>query len=169
MAQVMSPPRYLALLLLGSGLAACAGGADRYPSLAIRDAERVQGTFEVAEAPPPQPLGADTLASIDSLVSDARAAHSEFMSAAPRATVLVRQAQGAAVASNQWGDAQVALSNLDSQRSLAAIPLGSLDLLYAHAAISLEQRAAIDEARNAVIALLEEEDLVLAQLRGTLK
>ena len=41
-----------ALLVAPALLAGCAADTDRYPSLAIRDVERVSGTFEVAEGDP---------------------------------------------------------------------------------------------------------------------
>ena len=51
----------LALSLLALPLAACAAGSGDYPSLAIRDAERVEGSFETGTPlpdlpPPPSPL-----------------------------------------------------------------------------------------------------------------
>lgn len=162
--------RKLAPPLLALALCACASTSDRYPSLAIRDAERVQGAFEpdTAEAPEvvPSPPSADLLGRLSQLRQAASGAHREFVSAVPAAQRLAAAAGG--IGSDSWASAQVALSSLDGARSKAAVPLGDLDVLFIDATIAADQRQAIGEARDEVLRLIAEEDAVLARLRQRL-
>lgn len=162
----------IAPLLLAAPLAACAAGSADYPSLAIRDAERVEGSFEPAapaEAPPPPaPPSADLLGRLSQLQAQASSAHRAFLEAAPGARRAVFAARGAAVESNAYADAQIALADLDSHRSRTAVALGDLDLLFAEATLAFELRAPIAEVRSEVAALIAREDAVLAELRGAI-
>lgn len=164
--------RQLPFVLAPFMLFACQSAGADYPSLAIRDAERVQGTFEVAgsneAAPQPEPLQQGTLDRLGLLVEQARRAHTQFMEAAPGARSTVSAARGSSVESDSWAAAQVALADLESTRSSAAIALGDLDLLFADATLSFTERDAIGEARETVVALIAIEDRTLAELRGGL-
>jgi hypothetical protein len=156
--------------ILALGLTACASTAGKYPSLAIRDAERVQGTFEPDAAPTPAPAppppSAELVARLGQLVDDASRAHRTFTAAVPGAQRAVAAAGG--TGSDSWASAQVALADLDAARSKAAVPLGELDVLYIDATLAAEQRAAIGAAREQVVGMIGEEDAVLARLRGRL-
>lgn len=159
--------RSLLLLSTATLLTACASAGDRYPSLAIRDAERVQGTFAVspAAAPTEAPAPPGTLDRVAQLGAEARSAHAKFMAAAPGARQAVGAARDAAVTENRWAVAQIALADLDSARSEAAIALGDLDLLYADATLAFTEREQIGATRREVLALLSEADRILAELR----
>lgn len=151
-------------------LGGCASTSGDYPSLAIRDAERVTGTMEPAgegsvqtsPAPAPEGLGQQ----LAQLASAASAAHADFLAAAPQAERLVSAGAGAGVASDRWAAAQVALADLDSARSRAAVSLGDLDLLYADATLAWQEREAITAARDEVTGMIAEEDAILARLRN---
>ena len=156
--------------LLAVLLAACATPSGEYPSLALRDAERVEGSFEpdTAQAPPPAPSppSADLLARLAQLRKAAASAHSEFLSGVPAAERLARAA--GSIGSDSWASAQVALAGLDSARSETAIALGDLDVLYIDATLAADQREAIGAARAEVVRLVGEEDETLARLRARL-
>lgn len=162
--------RKLALPLFALALSACASTLDRYPSLAIRDAERVEGTFETdaapAPAPVPAPPSAELISRLAELRSEAASAHREFLSIVPDAQRRVAAAGG--VGSDGWASAQVALASLDAARSKAAVPLGHLDVLFIDATLAADQREAIVAAREEVLAMIAEEDAALAQLRARL-
>ena len=170
-------------------LAACATAPETaYPSLAIRDAERasglypvptgdcigaddasdqVEGQFEPADpapaAPAPMPAPAsDTLARAAQLEAIAREAHSEFERALPATRTAVR-ARGA-VGSKSWGRAQVAIADLRSIRARTAIPLADLDTLVATRSVGGEPVETIAAARDAVAALVAQEDAALSEL-----
>ena len=151
-------------------LAGCTSTGSDYPSLSIRDAERVTGTLEsdgtqvVPTGPSAAPAGlGERLAQ---LTSAASTAHADFLAAAPQAERLVEGGAGAAIASERWAAAQVALADLDSARSRAAIQLGDLDLLYTDATLAWQEREAIAAAREEVTGMIAEEDAILARLRN---
>ena len=160
-------------LTLASLLGACASTGGDYPSLAVRDAERAEGQFDTGEparlAIPPVEVdmtgGLD--ARLSSLVTAAEEAHAEFIAVLPRATRLVSAA--GSVGSDSWAAAQVALAELDSARSRAAIPLGDLDTIFVASRIAAEDAASIEAARNRVLALVGEEDAVLEDLRARIR
>ncbi len=158
---------YLAPLAL---LAGCAAPQEDYPSLAVRDIERVSGTMEVAPPPPPpavQPPA--TLERLDELVADARSAHAQFLAAAPAARNSARAARGAATGSDNWGRAQVAIADLEARRSSAMIALADLDRLYVNAASSAEDLTPIVAARDEIGALVDEQNSVIDSLLGELQ
>ena len=77
-----------ALITLNSAwlLGACASTGDRYPSLAIRDVERVEGSFDApsdTQQIAPTPLPADTLQRIAQLRAEAAEAHEAFVAMVP--------------------------------------------------------------------------------------
>ena len=160
-------PAVVMLSLAAIGLGGCAAASDKYPSLAVRDAERVKGSFEVPPAPEPSPLPAATLTNVESMVERARVSHIRFVAAVPAAWRAVGSASGN-IESDSWASAQVALADLDSMRSDTAIALGDLDLAFTDATLSFTQRAAIGEARSKVVELVSEEDRLLADLRGAM-
>ena len=156
-------------------LTACASAGDgRFPSLATRPGERVSGTIAPASAPLPPPATAATGARLTQLVAKAEAAHATFAERRGSADSLSRAAQGAAVASEAWSVAQMALAGLEAARSEAMISLADLDALYvaAHAAAvptgGSGDLDAVAAARAQVTALIAEEDATLAAYRGRL-
>lgn len=162
--------------MLASALAGCSSTAtEGYPSLAIRDVERVQGSFEPV---PTQKLDVPEVevdlaggldARLSALVAQARSAHADFLSSRPGAERLVAAASGAAIGSDNWAAAQIALADLDSARSVAAVALGDLDIIHAAAEVQAEDTGAIDEARNRVLTIIGEEDAALQRLRDRVR
>ena len=166
----------IAILFPLALLAACAStGATRYPSLATRPGERVSGTAEPVAAPVPPPATAATGSRIARLRAQAQAAHVRFGERRASAASLSSAAKGAAVGSEAWSVAQVALASLEAARSEAMIALADLDSLYVAAKIEAVPTDgsgdvdAIGAARNDVIGLIGEEDTTLANLRGRLR
>jgi hypothetical protein len=169
------PARLLLSALAALTLSACAssgdGGGD-YPSLAIRDVERARGQFEPIAVDPiavpevPVAYEGSLQERLAMLVEAARSAHQRFAANLPAARRTVASAGRAAIGSDAWGASQVALADLESIRSDAAIPLADLDILHIAASVAAEDRGQIDAARSAVIALVEEEDEALAELRA---
>lgn len=162
----------IARLALVMPLTACAGGSADYPSLAIRDAERVEGTFEPAPAPEPSPQpvqpSPDLLQRLAQLRTAAASAHQAFLETAPGTRRAVEAARGTGVESKSWAAAQVALADLDSARSQTAVPLGDLELMFANAALAFELREPIADTRSDVAAMVAQEDAILAELHGVL-
>ena len=148
-------------------VAGCASSGD-YPSLAQRPAERVEGAFapapaEAAPAPPPAP-SADLLERLASLRRDAAARHAEFTAALPGAQRLAAAAGG--TGTDSWASAQIALAELDSLRSRAAVALTDVDALWVDTIVESGPREAIAPVRDEVEALVRTEDQALARLRS---
>ena len=166
--------RKAAPFLLLPILAACGSTQGDYPSLAIRDAERSRGAIaapppEPTPAPPPRIVSADVLERIAAYRAQAIRANAAFERAAPSARRAVAAGAGAARASDAWAAAQVALADLESQRSLTAVPLADLDALYADQATGLDPVAEVAEARADVVAIVAGQDAVLAALRARIR
>ncbi|MCI4589093.1 hypothetical protein MOK15_03095 [Sphingobium sp. BYY-5] len=157
----MSPRRflpYLALLLSG-----CAGGQSGYPSLAKRPIE----SAPVAEvAPPPAPAPADPQLSADiaRYVAQAKTGAVAFDAAYAKADKAVHRASGAAVSSDIWVAAQVAISSLEAARNDSVSALASLDTLYVERSDQVADGKArggladIDTARSATLAQVDQQN-----------
>lgn len=176
---MISRPVFAALALLALSapvIAGCAADNSRYPSLARRDAERMVGSADpaapdrrpalVVPAPPPAGL----VQQLAALSEAARQANAKFQDRRPRADRAVSGT--AAVASDRWADAQVALAELESARSDTMIPLADLDALLARGAVTAAETgdgSALDPivaTRAEVAGLVEQQDAILARLRG---
>jgi Meckel syndrome type 1 protein len=152
-------------------LTACTKDEGAFPSLARRPAERLN-----APAPEATPTSEPTQAASDpalieriaALEAQARTAHERFSARTGPARTAATAAAGAAVASEAWSVATVALSELESARSETVIALADLDALYARAVVAGTDSAALAAAREAVVALVGEEDRVLGELHGKL-
>lgn len=151
-------------------LAACAADTTNYPSLAKREAERIANATIPPPALPPQGPVADP--GLDSrlagLVAKAEAAHEKFLARRGKAETLVGAAGGAAMGSESWAVASVALADLQSARSETMLVLADLDELWVAARVDGAPAQAIETARNRVSTLVGEEDRVVAGLNERL-
>lgn len=156
---------------LGCSLGACATPSEEYPSLAIRDAERVSGTLQPAPPAPyvPPPTPPAVLDRLDQLTGEAASAHQAFLAEAPRARSAVAAARGAQVGAESWSVAQVAVAGLESARSRAMIALADLDRLYVDAAVGGEELDRIGAARDRVNSQVEEQNATIDGLLGQLR
>lgn len=151
-------------------LSACAAPDGAYPSLAIREAERVTGTMQPVPPEPyaPPAIPAATLDAIERLASEAGQAHAAFQAEAPRTRAALATGVAGETGSDGWARAQVALAGLDAARSRTLISLADLDRLYVDAAVTGEEISVIEAARSKVLALVDEEDRMIASLAGAL-
>ncbi len=146
-------------------LSACVGSGDKYPSLAVRDAERASGAFTpVVEAPTPPVADPALLAGLQAIEARARSSYDAFQSAIPAAETALSAARGANQSSNRWAAAQIALAELDSQRSQTAIALTDLDLIYAEASSELTMAQEIAELRAKVASFVRAQDQIMSAL-----
>ncbi|MFC0205562.1 hypothetical protein [Novosphingobium soli] len=166
----------LLALLLPVAAAACSTAGD-YPSLAVRDVERVSGSGtpaagEATPAPPPlPPASADLVTRLAGLVDAARAADRRFQS--NRAVAERAVASAGSSGTDSWSAASVAVARLESSRSSTMAPLAELDVLYADArdvapADESPSAAAIGQARAEVAALVAAQDALIDRLSGRL-
>lgn len=157
-------------------LAGCAGSAE-YPSLAIRDVERVQGSAspapDAADAIPAlPPASADLTTRLAGLVETARQSHTRFQSR--QAATERAVAAAGATASESWSSAQVAVSDLQTSRSGALTALAELDQLYvderaAHPEQVSPAAATIATARDQVDGWVSAETSVISRLQARIR
>ncbi|MBS7670582.1 hypothetical protein [Croceicoccus gelatinilyticus] len=169
--------RLLVLACASAALSACASTSSKYPSLAVRDAERMTGSAEPAEpdvtAPvtPPAPP-ADLPGRLAAIEKMAYASHETFLAREATARAKARSASGAAPGTLAWSDAEVALSSLESARSDTMFALADLDSLLAVGAVDEADSGnpaglpQIVTLREKVEGLIAAEDAVLESLRG---
>jgi hypothetical protein len=159
----------IALLLSG-----CAGAHESYPSLARRPIE----TAPIAEiaAPTPAPAADPKLdADIARLKAQADKGSAAFDTAYARADKLTQVASSAAVSSDAWVTAQLAISNLESARNDSVSALASLDTLYVQRTNAVADGKAqggldsIDAARAGVLASVDTQNDRVDALKGRLK
>lgn len=162
-------------LLLLLALGACNADRSRYPSLAIRPAERAYGTGQEAISSQSLPLTveqpgmADLAARVAALRLAAFEAHARFTEQQGTAARLAQAARGQALGTNAWSQAAIALASLESARSQGMVALADLDRLFIAAteaaAIGPDTNLAlITPAHREVEALLSEEDRAIAAL-----
>ncbi len=165
--------RFPLIALAGASLtlSACAGNEGTYPSLAKRPAERITATWPPPAPPappPPAPLDPQTAGRLDSLVAQARRADARFHGKEAQTRRLVAAAGNAAMGSESWAVATVAVSELEAARAEAMLAMAELDSLYAEARTQGRDVTAIDAAREQVMAIIAGEDQVLQSLKGRL-
>lgn len=160
--------RFNHALMLLPLLSACATPPGEYPSLAIRDVERVTGTLEPVETKPyvPPPTPDEVLDRLDQLAAEAASAHQAFLAEVPAARRVVTATQGAEIGTDGWARASVAVAGLEGARSRAMIALADLDRLLVDAAIEGGALERIVAVRNAVTAQVDEQNATIASLLG---
>jgi hypothetical protein len=160
--------RCLALSALAL-LTACASAQSQYPSLAIRPAERANGTLQpVAAEPVLTPPPAATLDRVSQLAADGRAAHQAFTQQVAGARATIAGARGAAVGGDVWAQAEAALADVRAARGKTMIPLADLDRLFVDAATQGEATDRIGATREEVAGLVTSEDGTVAELSANL-
>ncbi|MEL6877737.1 MAG: hypothetical protein AAGL68_06525 [Pseudomonadota bacterium] len=147
-------------------LSGCLGSGDKYPSLAVRDGERIAGTFEPVTRPPAAPVSNPAvLAGLPAIEARADSAYEAFQVAIPGVESAIASARGSSPESNQWAAAQIALAELDSQHSQTAIALADIDLIYAEASSEFALGQEIAELRAKVAVQVMAQDQILRALR----
>lgn len=165
----------MALLALG----ACNADRSRFPSLAIRPAERAYGiggpVAPAASLPlnTQVPASADLATSLAALRGAARAAHGHFLEQQGQAARVINAAKGTAPGTEAWSRAAIALAGLTSARGEGMIALADLDRLL----IAATEKAAtgpdadlalVEPTYREVADQLAEEDRTIAALSSTL-
>jgi hypothetical protein len=142
-------------------LSACAGASEKYPSLAIRDAERAVGQFSPAPPEPTAPTYVVDRTSIGDALDRARQSHERFLARRPDAADLAQAAAGRGNESDIRARALVALADLTSMRGETAIALADLDRLEVEAATVFAPAGEVAEAQSYVARLVGEQDQAL--------
>ena len=153
---------FLPVMLL---LAGCASTGN-FPSLDIRDSERVTGTIAAPEGAifTSTPATPATLADLDALAVRIRAAHQRFTATLDEARRIVGRAAGSGTGSDAWSAPQVAVANLESIRSEAMIALADIDRVHVDAHVNGGDIARSTALRAEMGALVAEEDRIITGL-----
>ncbi len=143
---------------------------DGYPSLAIRDSERVSMSMATPDGGgfTPAPMPPATIENLDQLVASARAANERFLAATGEVEASVGRAAGAVVGSEEWAVAQVEIAGLESLRSDTMLALAGIDQVFVGSVIDGEEFEAAERARDGVSRLVAEQDRIIAALLATL-
>jgi len=172
MAQDMTMHRAASLALALSALltAGCAKNQDLYPSLSIRDQERVSGVFDTVPSEPfvPAPLGQEATRNLEKFQADAAEAHRRMLASAEAARGPVAAARGTQPGTDAWSIAAVAVADAEARRSETQVALAEIDLLYVAAQTEGHEVGAIVSALSAANAMMLEEDRLIAGLRAQL-
>lgn len=166
--------RITPLLIASASLAlgACSTKEGAYPSLAKRPAERITATWPPAPPPPPPappPLDAATVSRLDGLLAQVTAADSRFQGKQARVRSAVAAARGAAMGSEAWSVASVAVAELESARAEAMVAMAQLDSIYADARTEGRDVGEIEATRGKALAIIAGQDRVLDSLKGLLE
>jgi len=161
--------RLIATCCLPALLAGCATAAGEFPSLAIRDSERVTGSMQPAEnawvSPPAPP---EALNRLDGLQAQARSAHEAFLARAENARRLVGAGSDAEQGSDAWANAHIALAELQSTRAPALIAMAELDAFYAAVMTQGAEVEEIAAVRETVLAMVTDEERLIGELGAEL-
>jgi hypothetical protein len=162
-------------LVVMLALSACNADRSRFPSLAIRPAEKAYNT---SQQPAPAPTAsvtptADLPARVAALREKATASHARFTAQQASATKLVDAAKGAAPGTEAWSRAAIALAGLTSARGEGMIAISDLDrLLIAATEVAAtgpdDDLKVVAPAQRDVTTLLDQEDRTIAALSDKL-
>ncbi|WP_260925211.1 hypothetical protein [Novosphingobium sp. 9] len=159
-------------------LAGCVANSS-YPSLAQRPIERIDNSLtpapDTAPTPPaPPPASSDLTTRLAGLVKYAKDSDSQFQTLRADADRKISAASGTSLGSDSWGNAQVAMAQLDSARGGASSAMADLDALYSdardHTPVGdTPSLQAIIAARETVLGIVTAENAAVDSLSRRLK
>jgi len=143
---------------------------DGYPSLAIRDSERVNMSMAAPEASlfTPAPAPQAMIDTLDLLAANAVAANGRFLAATGGVEASVEQAAGSAIGSEEWAVAQVEIAGLESLRSDTMLALADIDRIFVASVVDGAEFDAAAKTRNEIALMIAEQDRVISSLLATL-
>lgn len=150
--------------VFGFSLSGCASADDRYPSLAVRDAERVQDTLEPALSDQPEVIGQSNLDALVAPVDRAQEAHAQFTAMEGQVRSLVFASRGIGPEDDRRAQALAGFAQLTSLRAKTALALSDLDLLELKAATGFKRTQEIREFQSTILKLIEQQDKTLDSL-----
>ena len=145
-------------------LPGCATAPDQFPSLAVREAERMSGTLTPAQPEPAAPTYSVPAGEVENALAMARGAHERFVAGQPATTRLINSASGLAMGTDTHSRALIALADLTTYHSETASALASLDRLEAQGAVLFAPIDAVKAAQAEVEAMIGQQDAALDQL-----
>jgi hypothetical protein len=162
--------RLIVAIVLPPLLAGCASSSANFPSLAIREGERVSGTLQPVPGVPwvSPPAPAEALGRLGGLEAEAQTAHSAFLARADAARGTIGAGSRAEEGSDSWANAEIALATLQSVRAPALLALAELDRIYVDVLTEAAEVEEIAATREGVVAMVETEDRLIGELNAML-
>src|SRR5690606_8425724 len=107
---------------------------------------------------------AAVLDQISALTKDAAEANANFTHSLGAARTAVRSGAGSSAGNDAWARAQVALANLQAERSKATVALAELDRLYIEAALGNADLSRLESARQEISGQVDAQSAIIRQL-----
>ncbi len=150
--------------LASAVLTGCTANNDKYPSLAVRDAELLTG-----QAAPTKPVevpttSAQTFEQLRGFVEQARNAHQQFMAAQPGALRLAQASRNVSMENDTRASALIAIAHLTSLHGQTTLALSDLDQLEFYAATAFDATGDIKAAQILVGEMINEQESALDSL-----
>ena len=158
------PTPFTLSILLAFALGGCASADGRYPSLAVRDAERAQGTL--TPSPPEQPTGTG-ITDLDGLMAPldrAKEADAMFTAQKDEVNALIQASNGLGPEDDRRARALIGYAELTSLRGQTALALSDLDQLEASAATQFKRTKDISDLQASIQQMLAQQDEALDSL-----
>jgi len=147
-------------------LSGCVGDGGQYPSLAVRDVERVGYQTPRPEAIPASPV--ISAADLAAMLADAQEFHSRFDETRPGVALLADRAAQTTMESDVRSRALIALADLTALHGRTALALGDLDRLEAEALGTFAPVEAIRDAQQRVADWVQTQDEALTDIENTI-
>lgn len=157
-------PAICAALCLGVVLSGCASAEGRYPSLAVRDAERTQGTLRPTPASESSAVAAINPEQLLAPATRAKESHSKFTAQQGEVNDLVLASIGRGPEDDLRARALVGLAGLTSLRGQTALALSDLDRLEVAAATEFKPTKEIRDQQASVQQMIAQQDAALDSL-----
>jgi hypothetical protein len=162
------PTLYTFSVLLAFALGGCASADGRYPSLAVRDAERAQGTLDPSPPIEAEVVGTTDMNALLAPLDRAQEAHAKFAAQQDEVTALALASRGVGPEDDRRSRALVGLAALTSLRGQTALALADLDQLEIAAATEFKRTKEIRDLQATIRQLIAEQDTTLDSLTGML-
>lgn len=159
-----APSPFTLSILLAFALGGCASADGRYPSLAVRDAERATGMLTPAAPAPPAKNGVVDTEQLLAPLDRAQAAHAQFTMRQSEVKTLVLSSSGHGPEDDARARALVGLADLTSLRGQTALALSDLDQLEASAATQFGRTNEIRDLQASIQQMIAQQDAALDSL-----
>jgi hypothetical protein len=162
---MQKPPTSFTLsVLLAFALGGCASADGRYPSLAVRDAERAQGTLNPSPPSQPSAIGITDLDALMAPLDRARDADAKFAAQKDEVNALIAASSGLGPEDDRRARALIGYAELTSLRGQTALALSDLDQLETSSATQFKRTKDINDLQTSIQRMIAQQDETLDSL-----
>ena len=155
-------------VLLCCALPGCAGDSERFPSLAVRDAERSSPNEDSRQAEEPASTDPAIISNITEIVAQASDKRAAFLTREAEVQILVQAAQDSLPGDAPFDRALAAIAQLRILRGETALSLAQLDQLERESATTFAPVGEIESAQMQVQQWLSAQDAALVAIGRSL-